>query len=146
MSSWLFFAAGGGAGVGAAGSGVGLDTAGLAGGALAAAGLGADAAARGGSLFGVGAGAGSGLAAAAGLASSSEMIRLIDARISSIEGSCAFAGCVIADSTSSVFLPGKPHTTVTNRHAILQKGTSVQQLIASNRPCERPLHHSVITP
>jgi hypothetical protein len=29
------------------------------------------------------------------------MIRLIDARISSIEGSCAFAGWFISDSTST---------------------------------------------
>ena len=37
----------------------------------------------------------------AGFASSSAMIRRIDARISSIEGSWTFAGCVISDSTSS---------------------------------------------
>src|SRR3954466_14531188 len=37
----------------------------------------------------------------AGLASSSAMMRRIDARISSIEGSWTFAGCVISDSTSS---------------------------------------------
>ena len=34
------------------------------------------------------------------LGSSSEIIRRIDARISSIEGSWTFAGCVISDSTS----------------------------------------------
>ena len=49
--------------------------------------------------------------AAAGLASSSAMMRRIDARISSIEGSWTFAGCVISDSTSSTprmrFTPGK---------------------------------------
>jgi hypothetical protein len=39
--------------------------------------------------------------AACGFASSSAMIRRIDARISSIEGSWTFAGCVISDSTSS---------------------------------------------
>jgi hypothetical protein len=39
--------------------------------------------------------------AAGGFASSSAMMRRIDARISSIEGSWTFAGCVIADSTSS---------------------------------------------
>jgi hypothetical protein len=47
---------------------------------------------------------GSGVAAfsAAGpLPSSSAMIRRIDARISSIEGSWTFAGCVISDSKSS---------------------------------------------
>jgi hypothetical protein len=42
-----------------------------------------------------------GFSAAAGLASSSAMIRRIDARISSIEGSWTFAGCVISNSTSS---------------------------------------------
>src|SRR6185436_8122953 len=41
-----------------------------------------------------------GFSAAAGFASSSAMIRRIDARISSIEGSWTFAGCVISDSTS----------------------------------------------
>jgi hypothetical protein len=35
------------------------------------------------------------------LASSSAMMRRIEARISSIEGSWTFAGCVISDSTSS---------------------------------------------
>ena len=42
-----------------------------------------------------------GFSAAAGFASSSAMIRRIDARISSMEGSWTFAGCVISDSTSS---------------------------------------------
>jgi hypothetical protein len=42
-----------------------------------------------------------GFSAVAGLASSSAMIRRIDARISSIEGSWTFAGCVISESTSS---------------------------------------------
>jgi hypothetical protein len=41
------------------------------------------------------------LSAAGGFASSSAMIRRIDARISSIEGSWTFAGCVISDSKSS---------------------------------------------
>jgi hypothetical protein len=58
---------------------------------------------------GAGAAGFSGFAATAGLegfstvgfASSSAMIRRIDARISSIEGSWTFAGCVISDSTSS---------------------------------------------
>src|SRR6202012_5976928 len=36
-----------------------------------------------------------------GFASSSAMMRRIDAKISSIEGSWTFAGCVISDSTSS---------------------------------------------
>src|SRR5437763_1289828 len=39
--------------------------------------------------------------AGGGLASSSAMMRRIEARISSIEGSVTFAGCVISDSTSS---------------------------------------------
>ena len=39
--------------------------------------------------------------APAGFASSSAMMRRIDARISSIEGSWTFAGCVISDPTSS---------------------------------------------
>jgi hypothetical protein len=42
-----------------------------------------------------------GFSAAGGFASSSAMMRRIDARISSIEGSWTFAGCVISDSTSS---------------------------------------------
>ena len=41
---------------------------------------------------------------AAGLASSSAMMRRIDARISSIEGSWTFAGCVISNSTSKPIL------------------------------------------
>jgi hypothetical protein len=44
------------------------------------------------------------LSAEAGLASSSAMMRRIDARISSIEGSWTFAGCVISDSTSKFIL------------------------------------------
>ncbi len=42
-----------------------------------------------------------GFSAIGGFASSSAMMRRIDARISSIEGSWTFAGCVISDSTSS---------------------------------------------
>ena len=49
--------------------------------------------------------AAAGASAAAGLASSSAMIRRIDARISSIEGSWTFAGCVISNSTSSTPSP-----------------------------------------
>ncbi|BAR62336.1 hypothetical protein NK6_9194 [Bradyrhizobium diazoefficiens] len=41
------------------------------------------------------------VSAGGGLASSSAMMRRIEARISSIEGSVTFAGCVISDSTSS---------------------------------------------
>jgi hypothetical protein len=50
-----------------------------------------------------GGGAGAAAALSAGLASSSAMMRRIDARISSIEGSWTFAGCVISDSTSKTF-------------------------------------------
>jgi hypothetical protein len=49
-------------------------------------------------------GGGAGAAAAAfdsGFTSSSAMMRRIDARISSIEGSCDFAGCVMIQSTAS---------------------------------------------
>lgn len=62
--------------------------------------LAAGAAAAGFSGF-AGAAALAGFSAAGGLASSSAMMRRIDAKISSIEGSWAFAGCVISDSTSS---------------------------------------------
>ena len=44
-----------------------------------------------------------GFSAAVGFASSSAMMRRIDAKISSIEGSWTFAGCVISDSTSKPF-------------------------------------------
>jgi hypothetical protein len=63
------------------------------------------------------------------------MMRLIDARISSIEGSCAFAGCVISDSTSSARIHQintKPHTIVTNRFGDPSDRMSWQQLFASN--------------
>jgi hypothetical protein len=49
-----------------------------------------------------------GLSAAGGFASSSAMMRRIDAKISSIEGSWTFAGCVISDSTSSTPLNHDP--------------------------------------
>jgi hypothetical protein len=52
-------------------------------------------------LAGAAAAGAAGFSAAAGFASSSAMIRRIDAKISSIEGSWTFAGCVISDSTSS---------------------------------------------
>src|SRR4051794_7361734 len=76
---------------------------------LAIAGLATGAAGLGASVFGgsgfFGASEAAGFSAFAGLASSSAMIRRIDARISSIEGSWAFAGCVISDSTSSTPSP-----------------------------------------
>src|SRR5258708_24900227 len=109
MSSWLFGAAG--AGAGAAGGGAGLTggaaafataacAAGLAGGGTSfmAGALAAGAATAGFATAGAGP---AGFSAAAGLASSSAMMRRIDAKISSIEGSWTFAGCVSSDSTSS---------------------------------------------
>jgi hypothetical protein len=48
-----------------------------------------------------GAAGAAGFSATAGFASSSAMMRRIDAKISSMEGSWTFAGCVISDSTSS---------------------------------------------
>jgi hypothetical protein len=50
-----------------------------------------------------------GFSAAGGLASSSAMMRRIDAKISSIEGSWTFAGCVISDSTSSTPLHARSY-------------------------------------
>ncbi len=99
MSSWLLGAAtaGGGAGFGA---GAGAAAAGALAGC--AAGI-----ADGGMSFIAGLAGGTAAADAAaaalspGLASSSAMMRRIDAKISSIEGSWTFAGCVISDSTSS---------------------------------------------
>src|SRR6267154_1003338 len=112
MSSWLLDTGAAAAGGGATGGGAGLAGAG---GAFAAAACAAGIADGGmlvitgalaagattagfSSLAAVGLGA---LSAAAGFASSSSMMRRIDARISSIEGSWTFAGCVISDSTSS---------------------------------------------
>jgi hypothetical protein len=75
------------AGAGAAGFSTGLAAAGFSTGLAAAGG---------------GAGGAAGFSAAAGgFASSSAMMRRIEARISSIEGSWTFAGCVISDSRSS---------------------------------------------
>src|SRR5262245_27849823 len=80
ISSWLLAAAAG-VGFGAGGA------AGFAGGVAGAAAAGCLAA---------GAGSGADVAPLAGLAaSSSAMIRRMEARISSIDGSCAFAACVI---------------------------------------------------
>ena len=91
MSSWLLGTAAG-AGGGARG-GAGLATAGA---GFAAAGI-----AEGGMSFIAGLAGAAAALSPAGFASSSAMIRRIDARISSIEGSWTFAGCVISDSTSS---------------------------------------------
>src|ERR1700738_1659159 len=114
MSSWLWDAAGAAA-CGAAGGGAGL-TGGAAAFATAACAAGtADggmsfitgalapgAATAGFSGFAGAATAGlEGFSAVGGFASSSAMMRRIDAKISSIEGSWTFAGCVISDSTSS---------------------------------------------
>ncbi len=107
MSSWLLDTTGSGAAGG--GGGAGLGAAGLAEGAIADGGisfiagtLAAGAAAGASGLAGAGGGP-AGFSAAAGFASSSAMMRRIDARISSIEGSWTFAGCVISDSTSKAF-------------------------------------------
>src|SRR5882724_312625 len=114
MSFWLFDAAGAGGGGTGVGTGAGAATfvaaataAGIFDGGMSAitAGLATGATAASLSGFtGAGAGAAAGLAgfsATGGFASSSAMMRRIDARISSIEGSWTFAGCVISDSTSS---------------------------------------------
>ena len=92
-----------GAGGGAFGAGAAAFAAGGAtGGGLFIAGLAAGGGA--GSAFGGGgAAAAAGFSVAPGFASSSAMMRRIDARISSIEGSWTFAGCVISDSTSKLF-------------------------------------------
>src|SRR5216683_1303371 len=114
MSSWLFDTAGAGAAGGGTGVGGGAGAATFVAAATEAgifdggmsfitAGLAAGATAAGFSGF-AGAGTAAGLAgfsATGGFASSSAMMRRIDARISSIEGSWTFAGCVISDSTSS---------------------------------------------
>jgi hypothetical protein len=70
-------------------------------GAAAAGGLSATATGRGAGLAGSDAAARAGFSGTGGFASSSAMIRRIDARISSMEGSWTFAGCVISDSTSA---------------------------------------------
>ena len=108
MSSWLLDTAGASAGAAAGGAGL------TGGGAAFAAATCAAGMADGGMSFitsaltaGAAAAGFAGVAglesfsAAAGFASSSAMIRRIDAKISSIEGSWTFAACVISDSTSS---------------------------------------------
>lgn len=55
-----------------------------------------------------------------GFASSSAIMRRIDAKISSIEGSWTFAGCVISDSTS----PTPSSAFYTRRHWICRSGHS----------------------
>jgi hypothetical protein len=111
MSSWLFFVAGAGTGAGG-GAGGGGGTAGFAaaataaeifeGGMSAITGFGAGAAGFSAGLAAAGGGGLAGFSAATGgFASSSAMMRRIEARISSIEGSWTFAGCVISDSRSS---------------------------------------------
>jgi hypothetical protein len=104
ISSWLLLAAadgagGGGAGLGGgAGAGAGFAAACAAG--IADGGMSFMTGLAGGGGAGFSGGGADGFSAAAGLASSSAMMRRIDARISSIEGSWTFAGCVISDSTS----------------------------------------------
>jgi hypothetical protein len=106
MSSWLLLAAGAALAGGGAGAGAGFAAAGFAGatvdgGTLFITGALAAGAATAGFSGLAGAPAAVGFSATAGFASSSAMMRRIDAKISSIEGSWTFAGCVISDSTSS---------------------------------------------
>jgi hypothetical protein len=54
------------------------------------------------------------------LASSSAMMRRIEAKISSIEGSWTFAGCVISDSTSSTPSRASSYTSAHFRKSALQ--------------------------
>src|SRR6516165_12609854 len=106
MSSWLLVAAGGAAGSGGGGaafaSASGIFDEGR---SFITGDFGAGGIATGLSGFtAVGGAAGrppEDLSATGGFASSSAMMRRIDARISSIEGSWTFAGCVISDSKSS---------------------------------------------
>ena len=168
MSSWLLDTAGGGAGAAAAGGGGAVGLGGAA--ATFAAAACAAGMADGGMSFitgvlaaGAGAAGFSGFAGATaagaagelegfsetegGFASSSAMMRRIDAKISSIEGSWTFAGCVISDSTSSTpscarFTPSQTgfagsgyagrdfhHTTLTcpqiNRRPTSSRGTPI---------------------
>jgi hypothetical protein len=127
------------------------------GGASPGFGLGAGGAASGRSgLLGAGAAAGklADFSPADGLASSSAMIRRIDARISSIEGSWTFAGCVISDSKSST----PSHALFYTKHdgigrfrvarapQFLSQATlvprSAARIIARLRPCSE--HRSVM--
>jgi hypothetical protein len=111
MSSWLLLAAGAAADAAFdGGAAAALAVAALAavtfdGGPLSVTGLGAVAKAFSGFAAAGGGGGGEGgvdaFSATGGFASSSAMMRRIDARISSIEGSWTFAGCVISDSKSS---------------------------------------------
>jgi len=103
MSSWLLDTAGASAGAAAGGAGLTGDGAAFAAG-TADGGMSfiTGAAAAGFAAAGFAGAAGlEGFSAAGGFASSSAMIRRIDAKISSIEGSWTFAACVISDSTSS---------------------------------------------
>jgi len=107
------------------------------------------------------AGAGGGAAAAGlsapggGLASSSAMMRRIDARISSMEGSWTFAGCVISDSKSST----PSHALFYTKHdgicrfrlyglacfwtqASLVPRSSAARIVARLRPCSG--HRSIV--
>jgi len=106
MSSWLLDTAGSGAAGGGAGGGGALAAAacaaGIADGGMSfiTGGFAGGAAAAGFSGLAVSAGL-VGFSAVAGSSKKTAMMRRIDARISYIEGSWTFAGCVISDSTSS---------------------------------------------
>ena len=93
------------------------------------------------------------ISAPGGFASSSAMMRRIDAKISSIEGSWTFAGCVISDSTSSApsFTPSASafagsgyagrdfHRTSLTCPQIERRGTQCK----GSRPCSG--HRSITT-
>ncbi|WP_245471255.1 hypothetical protein [Bradyrhizobium genosp. SA-3] len=87
-----------------------------------------------------GAAAFSGLAASVGggLASSSAMMRRIEARISSIEGSVTFAGCVISDSTSST----PSHALFYTKHDRIGRFRTGGPTFSSRQPDLSPDHGS----
>jgi len=102
--------------------GAGATRGGVAGGALAAL---------------AGAAAGSGAFGAGLLASSSAMMRRIEARISSIEGSCAFAAWLIAGTPPS---HPDPRESFESREATLhQRGVSRRWKTRAGRAVDRPI-------
>src|SRR6516165_7717454 len=137
MSSWLLVAAGGAAGSGGGGAAF-ATVSGIfgEGRSFITGDFGAGGIAAGFSGFtAVGGGAGGppeGLSAAGGFASSSAMMRRIDARISSIEGSWTFAGCVISDSKSST--PSQ-RPFYTKLHGIADSGALARQFDRTGTTC-----------
>jgi hypothetical protein len=82
-----------------------------------------------------------GFSATGGLASSSAMMRRIEARISSIEGSWTFAGCVISDSTSStpshaLFL----HALFYTKHDKIRRFRMCRPELSMREPDLSPVH------